>query len=1054
MSDVESVASGNDGSKTSKAGKGDSKGIKSGNDGSKTSKAGKGDSKGIKSGNDGSKRDKSGNDDSKANKTGGNVKKGGKSATSGGGTGGVKVTAHRNIPIQYPMLTDTNYGVWAVKMKIILRTLRVWQAVTDDDVDDECDEGAMAAIAQSVPDSVLMTLAEYETTREAWNALKEMRIGEDRVTKARAQVLKRQLHKLQMEETESVNDYAMRLTTLVGEIRVLGAKLDEVEIVEKFFGSVTDKFTYIIGTLEQITDIESMTITEAIGRLRTWEENARGCRKGNGRGGDQLLYSRREWETPSSNGRRNDGKGSSNTKGDGYIRKGKGKGKPQGSGKAGRSIEQEPQNFDMLKVKCYNCNEMGHFARDCPKPNKREIKANLATQEDDNSGLLMAAVCEIVNTVVAKPTREVLLHEKKVVPKLSGNQNVSWYLDTGASNHMTGCKEKFLDLEYDVKGSVKFGDGSTVEICGQGSVLFMGLNGEHRTLTGVYYIPQLRSNIISIGQLDEIGCKVHIEYGVMTIFDKLRHVLVRVNRTRNRLYILTLYPTQPECWLVKSDDDSWLWHARFGHVNFYALKKMSKMEMVSGMAIIDHVDRVSDGGLVEKQPRKPFPAQSTYRSSNALELLHRHFWRPITPATHAGKTYFFLVVDDYSRYMWVVLLRSKDEAFEAFKKLKAATEMEHKMKVRALRTDRGGEFTSNEFNDYCEKIGMERFLMVPYTPQQNGVVERRNQPVVDMARSLLKSKNMPGVFWGEAVTTAVYLLNRAPTKAVIGKTPYEAIYGRKPSVSHLRTFGCVAHVKTTEPHLSKLADRSTKMVFIGYERNSGTKAYRFYDPRTKRLRVSRDVVFEEKQAWNWGSSNDDDAPNGNMFIVEFPDDDDAEEVVQVDGGMPNQGDHDGVNHHGADANDDAQGSQDSDNDAHDASGDLGGDNDNQDDGHGHDDEDANESASHETPSSSSNASTPAQFVSPPSQATDSSGPHRYKTLEELYEKAKPVTLEYSGLCLLGVEEPANFVEASKNPSWMHAMDEEIKAIESNGTWTDRKSTRLNSSHGYISYAVS
>src|ERR1041385_2728683 len=118
----------------------------------------------------------SGNDSSKAKKTGGNVKKGGKSATSGGGTGGANVTTHRNIPIQYPMLTDTNYGVWAVKMKIILRTLRVWQAVTDDDVDDECDEDAMAAIAQSVPDS--------ETAREAWNALKEMRIGEDRVTKA------------------------------------------------------------------------------------------------------------------------------------------------------------------------------------------------------------------------------------------------------------------------------------------------------------------------------------------------------------------------------------------------------------------------------------------------------------------------------------------------------------------------------------------------------------------------------------------------------------------------------------------------------------------------------------------------------------------------------------------------------------------------------------------------------------------------------------------------------------------------------------------------------
>ncbi|XP_037471174.1 uncharacterized protein LOC119347376 [Triticum dicoccoides] len=119
---------------------------------------------------------KSGNGGSKANMNGDKVNKSGKSATSDGGTGGANVQVHRNIPIQYPMLTDANYGVWAVKMKIILRTLRVWDAITDDDVDEECDEGAMAAIAQSAPDSVLMTLAEFETAREAWNALKEMRI--------------------------------------------------------------------------------------------------------------------------------------------------------------------------------------------------------------------------------------------------------------------------------------------------------------------------------------------------------------------------------------------------------------------------------------------------------------------------------------------------------------------------------------------------------------------------------------------------------------------------------------------------------------------------------------------------------------------------------------------------------------------------------------------------------------------------------------------------------------------------------------------------------------
>ena len=129
---------------------------------------------------------KSNNTSSKENKNIDKVKKGVKTTTRDGGTGGANVQAHHNIPIEYLMLTDANYGVWAVKMKIILQTLQVWEAITDDDINEECDKGAMATIAQSVPDSMLMTLAEFEKEREAWNTLKEMRIREDHVMKARA----------------------------------------------------------------------------------------------------------------------------------------------------------------------------------------------------------------------------------------------------------------------------------------------------------------------------------------------------------------------------------------------------------------------------------------------------------------------------------------------------------------------------------------------------------------------------------------------------------------------------------------------------------------------------------------------------------------------------------------------------------------------------------------------------------------------------------------------------------------------------------------------------
>lgn len=194
--------------------------------------------------------------------------------------------------------------------------------------------------------------------------------------------------------------------------------------------------------------------------------------------------------------------------------------------------------------------------------------------------------------------------------------------------------------------------------------------------------------------------------------------------------------------------------------------------MVHGMPRVEHVEQLCDTCVLTKQRRLPFPRQTSFRAKKKLELVHGDLCGPVTPATPGGRRYFLLLVDDVSGYMWAYLLDTKAAAADAIKR-QLATAEECGCNLRVLRTDNGGKFTAAEFASYCADKGIERHYSASYSPQQNGVVERRNQMVVGMARAL-KQRGMPAVFWGEAVVTAVYVLNRSPTKALGGRTPYEA----------------------------------------------------------------------------------------------------------------------------------------------------------------------------------------------------------------------------------------------------------------------------------------
>lgn len=164
-------------------------------------------------------------------------------------------------------------------------------------------------------------------------------------------------------------------------------------------------------------------------------------------------------------------------------------------------------------------------------------------------------------------------------------------------------------------------------------------------------------------------------------------------------------------------------------------------------------------------------------------------------------------------------------------------------RIKILRSNKGGEYISGAFIKYCKQNGIMQQFTIPHTPQQNGVAERKNRTLVECARSMVKSKGLSNSFGAEAINTTVYLKNRSPTKYLEHKTPFEAFYGFKPKVSHLRIFGCKAFAHIPKEDRRKLDAKAIKCIFIGY--CTDQKAYKMYDPSSHKVFASRDVIFHE-----------------------------------------------------------------------------------------------------------------------------------------------------------------------------------------------------------------
>lgn len=454
--------------------------------------------------------------------------------------------------------------------------------------------------------------------------------------------------------------------------------------------------------------------------------------------------------------------------------------------------------------KCYNCGKNGHYARDCRAPKKA---TNMVEEE------LVAMVTEIN----------------------MADTSDGWWFDSGATVHV--CKDKSLFKTYEVVNDgqeVQMGDQSRAQVSGKGSVVLDFTSGKVVTLINVLHVPNIRKNLVSVDLVCKRGFRVVFESDKVIVTKN--GMFVGKGYGCNGMYKLSINNNIASTYIVESFS---LWHDRLAHLNFKSITNMCKLGLIKTEGSgCDKCEICAQAKII----KKPFPGVK--RNSEILDLIHSDICELNGVLTRGGRRYFITFIDDYSKYTYVYLMTNKNEAFSKFQIYKAEVENQLNKKIKIFRSDRGMEYFSNEFDDFCETNGIIHDRTAPYTPQQNGLAERKNRTLVEMVNCMLVKSMLPLNLWGEALNTACYLHNRIVSRKT-NLCPYELWKNRKPNLSYLKVWGCLAYYRVTDPKRTKLGPRALRSVFVGYAEHS--KAYRLLDLNSNTIVESRDVEFFENK---------------------------------------------------------------------------------------------------------------------------------------------------------------------------------------------------------------
>lgn len=454
-----------------------------------------------------------------------------------------------------------------------------------------------------------------------------------------------------------------------------------------------------------------------------------------------------------------------------------------------------------------------------------------------------------------------------------------WILDSGCTRHMTTTKDLLMNARtlpnaITIKAAFETEKNET-NIEGE-----VRLNSKYKTpvkLQNVLYVPGMRWNLISVKKICQQGATVVFQQ------ENVCHVLFNEKKIlKFELNSESLYELVTEKKIDLEEDSTEQeesveqalttveeWHERLGHLSISGLKKLQDIENIPYLELKGNEDIHCQACTKGKKARDPFKVRKELETKEVGELIHTDVCGPIQPASFGGNHYFVSYTDDYSRYSKVYLMKNKSEQPEKFKEFRNYLKNQFKIKIKTLRSDSGGEYTSNEFEDYLKKKGIEHQSKPPRTPQWRGVSERLNRTLWDKARCLLKGRNLPNHFWGEAISYANDLKNISPTK-MLQVTPYEVLFQRKPNYEKMKIFGSKIEFKNNDEE-KKLDDRTTSGIYLGYDKTM--KCSRVFIPTTKKVTFARELIFFENDL----NYFEEESP-----LPEFVKEDEPEKLIILD----------------------------------------------------------------------------------------------------------------------------------------------------------------------------